>query len=275
MIWHQTFAIMKAEARTPVAIPIDVETYLAQKAEALDQKLREVGRRLETSRGDTRIGAKGLRIPAVRTTETEAAIAFARRVATAMPPIRLTDLVADIDRFQFLIRTPPDRSVSFRSVGVLCGADRRATNLGFSKMAHACPGITRRQLQQLVIWHFREETFALALAKLVEAQHSAPFSTVFGSHAVSSPDRQHIRLGDGGEVAGGVNGRYGNNPIVKLYTAISGRYAPFIPKSSPQWPVKPFRCSTHCWKPVQDSILSVTTSMAAASVTSYSPSVIR
>ena len=80
-----------------------------------------------------------------------------------------------------------------------------ATNLGFSKMAHACPGITRRQLQQMAIWHFREETFALALAKLVEAQHSAPFSTVFGSHTISSSDGQHIHLGDGGEVAGGVN----------------------------------------------------------------------
>ncbi|MFX7784916.1 hypothetical protein ABTJ92_22090, partial [Acinetobacter baumannii] len=63
MISHQTFAVIKAEARIPVAIPIDVETYLAQKADALDQKLREATRRLETSRGDTRIGAKGLRVP--------------------------------------------------------------------------------------------------------------------------------------------------------------------------------------------------------------------
>lgn len=233
MISHQTFAVIKAEARIPVAIPIDVETYLAQKADALDQKLREATRRLETSRGDTRIGAKGLRVPAVRSTETEAAIAFARRVATAMPPIRLTDLVADIDRmtgfsslFEHLQtgRSPSDLRVFYAALIA------EATNLGFSKMAHACPGITRRQLQQMAIWHFREETFALALAKLVEAQHSAPFSTVFGSHAVSSSDGQHIHLGDGGEVAGGVNGRYGNNPIIKLYTAISGRYAPFHTK---------------------------------------------
>ena len=105
-----------------------------------------------------------------------------------------------------------------------------ATNLGFSKMALACPGITRRQLQQMAIWHFREETFTLALARLVEAQHNAPFAAIFGSHTVSSSDGQHIHLGDGGEIAGGVNGRYGTNPIIKLYTAISGRYAPFHTK---------------------------------------------
>nr|AAA19642.1 transposase [Rhizobium leguminosarum bv. viciae] len=233
MISQQTFAVIKAEARIPVAIPIDVETYLTQKAEALDQKLREAARRLEAGRGDTRIGAKGLRVPAVRTTETEAATAFARRVATTMPPVRLTDLVADIDRmtgfsslFEHLQTGRPPSNLRVFYAALIA----EATNLGFSKMAHACPGITRRQLQQMAIWHFREETFTLALAKLVEAQHSTPFSTMFGSNTVSSSDGQHIHLGDGGEVAGSVNGRYGNNPIIKLYTAISGGYAPFHTK---------------------------------------------
>lgn len=233
MISQETYAVIKAEARIPVAIPVDVEVYLAQKAEMLDQKLREVARRLETGRGGTRIGAKGLRVPAVRTVETEAAIAFAKRIAASMPPIRLTDLVADIDRitgfsslFEHLQtgRSPSDLRVFYAALIA------EATNLGFSKMALACTGITRRLLQQMAIWHFREETFTLALARLVEAQHAAPFSAVFGSHAVSSSDGQHIHLGDGGEVAGGVNGRYGTNPIIKLYTAISGRYAPFHTK---------------------------------------------
>lgn len=233
MISQQTYAVIKAEARIPVAIPVDVEVYLVQKAEALDQKLSEATRRLEASRGDTRIGAKGLRVPAVRTVETEAAIAFAKRISASMPPIRLTDLVADIDRmtgfsslFEHLQtgRPPSDLRVFYAALIA------EATNLGFSKMALACHGITRRQLQQMAIWHFREETFTLALARLVEAQHAAPFSAVFGSHTVSSSDGQHIHLGDGGEVAGGVNGRYGTNPIIKLYTAISGRYAPFHTK---------------------------------------------
>lgn len=230
MISQATFAIIKAEARITVAIPVDVEVYLEQKAAALDLKLREAAYRLETGRGETRIGAKGLRVPAVKNTETEAALAFAKRVATSMPPIRLTDLVADIDRmtgfsslFEHLQtgRPPSDLRVFFAALIT------EATNLGFSKMALACPGITRRQLQQMAIWHFREETFALALAGLVEAQHADPFAATVRSETISSSDGQHIHLGDGGEVAGGVNGRYGTNPIIKLYTSISGRYAPF------------------------------------------------
>lgn len=73
-----------------------------------------------------------------------------------------------------------------------------ATNLGFSKIALACPGITRRQLQQMAIWRLREETFSLALARPIEAQHNVPFVFVFGKHTVSTSDGQHIYLGDGG-----------------------------------------------------------------------------
>lgn len=230
MIPQATFDLIKAQARLPLAIPLDVETYLEEKAAALERKLTEADRRLATGRGDTRIGARGLRVPAVRDGENEAALALARRVAGIMPPVRLTDLVADVDRmtgfsslFEHLQtgRAPSDRRVFFAALIA------EATNLGFTKMALACPGITRRQLQQTAIWHFRADTFALALARLVEAQHDQPFSQVFGSKAVSSSDGQHILLGDGGEVAGGVNARYGNSPIIKLYTAISGRYAPF------------------------------------------------
>jgi hypothetical protein len=230
MISKETFAVIKAQASIPVAIPTDVEAYLAEKADLLDRKLREAARRLETGRGDTRIGAKGLRVPAIKTVETEAALSFARRLAGIMPPIRLTDLVADVDRltgfssvFEHLQtgREPSDPRTFFAALIA------EATNLGFSKMAQACPGITRRQLQQVAIWHFREETFALALARLVDAQHTAPFSAVFGSQTVSSSDGQHIHLGDAGERAGGINSHYGNDPIIKLYTHITGRYAPF------------------------------------------------
>jgi TnpA family transposase len=230
MMSKETFAIIKAEARVPLAIPIDVESYLAEKAAQLDEKLGEAARRLENGRGDTRIGAKGLRVPAVKTTETEAALAFAKRLAATMPPIRLTDLVADVDRltgfnsvFEHIQtgRPPSDLKVFYAALIA------EATNLGFSKMAQACPGISRRQLQQVAIWHLREETFALALTRLVEAQHNVPLAGIFGSQTVSSSDGQHIDLGDAGENAGAVNSRYGNSPIIKLYTHISGRYAPF------------------------------------------------
>jgi Tn3 transposase DDE domain len=136
MIPQATFAIIKAEARIPVAIPVDVETYLEQKSQVLDRKLREAAHRLEKGRGDTRIGAKGLRVPAVRDTESEAAVTFAKRIAAIMPPIRLTDLVADIDRmtsfsslFEHLQTGRPPSNLRVFFAALIA----EATNLGFSK----------------------------------------------------------------------------------------------------------------------------------------------
>ena len=50
-----------------------------------------------------------------------------------------------------------------------------------------------------------------------------------GSAPARSPRRtgRHFYLGGEGETGGTVNARYGRDPIIKLYTHISDRYAPF------------------------------------------------
>jgi TnpA family transposase len=73
----------------------------------------------------------------------------------------------------------------------------------------------------------REETFTLALARLVEAQDKAPLAAVFGTGATSSSDGQHFFLGGPGETSGTVNPHRGREPSVSLYTHVNDRYAPF------------------------------------------------
>lgn len=60
MISQQTYAILTSEARIPVAIPVVVETYRDEEAEALDRKLREAANRLEVGR-ETRVSARRAR----------------------------------------------------------------------------------------------------------------------------------------------------------------------------------------------------------------------
>jgi TnpA family transposase len=73
----------------------------------------------------------------------------------------------------------------------------------------------------------REETYRAALARIVEALHRESAAAWFGTGQVSSSDGQHFYLGGEGETGGAVNARYGRDPIIKLYTHISDRYAPF------------------------------------------------
>ena len=73
----------------------------------------------------------------------------------------------------------------------------------------------------------REETYRAALARIVEALHRESAAAWFGTGQVSSSDGQHFYLGGEGETGGIVNARYRRDPIIKLYTHISDRYAPF------------------------------------------------
>ena len=59
-----------------------------------------------------------------------------------------------------------------------------AINLGITKMAEACPGTIARKLDWLASLHIRDETFALAIAELVNiitGTHS-PSTGVKGRH---------------------------------------------------------------------------------------------
>jgi hypothetical protein len=73
------FGIIAAEARIPVAIPVDVEVYLGQQSRSSRSEAARGGPSFAKGRGGTRIGAKVL-------------------APMLSSPTRLADLVADIDQ---------------------------------------------------------------------------------------------------------------------------------------------------------------------------------
>jgi TnpA family transposase len=75
-------------------------------------------------------------------------------------------------------------------------------------------------------WHMREETYRAALACLTDTIHAEPLSAWFGDGFRASADGQAFYLGGPGEAGGKVNAHYGRDPIVKIYTTITDRYAP-------------------------------------------------
>jgi len=97
-------------------------------------------------------------------------------------------------------------------------------------MAEACPGSTFAKLDTLRAWHVRDETYAQALAELVNALHRSGFASHWGEGKTSSSDGQHFRVGGRGEQTGQVNLRYGAKPGVTFYTHLSDQYAPFHTK---------------------------------------------
>jgi TnpA family transposase len=103
-------------------------------------------------------------------------------------------------------------------------------NLGLSKMADACPGITYEQLAWVADWYIREETYSKAQAELVDFHHAHPFSIYFGDGTTSSSDGQDFRAGYQARSSAQVNTHYGSDPRIKLYSHLSDQYSHFFVK---------------------------------------------
>lgn len=98
-------------------------------------------------------------------------------------------------------------------------------------MQHRQPGPTRLgQLAWTADWHIREETYALALRRLVNQQQRERFAAVFGSGTASSSDGQFFQAASFGRDASRLNAHYGQAPGFKIYTHLSDRFSPFYTK---------------------------------------------
>jgi TnpA family transposase len=103
-------------------------------------------------------------------------------------------------------------------------------NLGLRRMADACRGISVWQLVRAVDWHVREDTYALATARLVEAQRQLPIARLWGDGSRSSSDGQFFQAGGFGEAGADSNARYGQEPGVSFYSHLSDQFGAFHTK---------------------------------------------
>lgn len=163
----------------------------------------------------------------------EAARAFVARVNAALPRIKITDLLVEVDRWtgfleQFThLRTglPSEDRQDLLTVILADGI-----NLGLTRMAEAVPGSSLKRLSRIADWYVREDCYSRALAEIVNRHHGAELASHWGDGTTSSSDGQHFPLGSTGKELGHRNPKYGSGPVVIFYTHISDQYSPFHTK---------------------------------------------
>src|SRR5206468_6634762 len=101
-----------------------------------------------------------------------------------------------LDRLQPGLHAPEDRAAGRASLLTVVLAD--GINLGLRRMAEACQGVSVWQLARVVDWHVREDTYALATARLVEAQRQSPLARLWGDGTRSSSGGQLFHAGGSG-----------------------------------------------------------------------------
>jgi len=225
---------VKRRADDTLGLPIiaDVEQFLTERTTLLEQQLAVVEKLAAAGElPDAAMTATGhLRITPLTNMVPDEADALIRASYGLLPHVKITELLLEVDRwtgfsrhFTHLKSGQPAHDTTLLLTAVLSDA----INLGLRKMAEASPGATVTKLGWLQAWHVRDETYAAALAEIINAQSQQPFAARWGQGTTSSSDGQNFKAGGRGLFAGHVNLKYGQEPGVQFYTHISDQYAPF------------------------------------------------
>jgi len=234
LISLETLQDLKQAGTLPVAVEPDFEQFIAARRVLLDERLTAVN--AQASAGtlpDVMITKGVLKIAPIEKSTPPEAEALAARLYAMLPRVRITDLLAEVARWTLF----PDCFTHLRtgetaadSRILMAGLLADGLNLGLTRMAEACSIASLGQLAWTSDWHIREETYALALRRLVNQQQREPFAAIFGSGTASSSDGQFFRAAGFARDAGRLNAHYGPRPGFKVYTHMSDRYGAFFTK---------------------------------------------
>ena len=234
LISKDAFQSLQKVGALPIAVEADFERFIAGRREVLDARLAAIDVRAKDGLlPDVTIDKGVLKISPLEKSTPPEAEALAERLYAMLPRVRITDLLTEVARWTLFpecfthLRTGA-AAIDNRALMAAVLAD--GLNLGLTRMAEACSVATLGQLAWTSDWHIREETYALALQRLVNRQQREPFAAMFGGGVASSSDGQFFQAGGPGSDAGRFNAHYGKKPGFKVYTHISDRYAPFYTK---------------------------------------------
>jgi TnpA family transposase len=228
------FARLKQSSELPLAVATDCDQYLHERLTLLETQLAIVNRMAAANNlPDAIITESGLKITPLDAAVPDTAQALIDQTAMILPHVKITELLLEVDEWTGFTRhfahlksgdLAKDKNLLLTTIL----AD--AINLGLTKMAESCPGMTYAKLAWLQAWHVRDETYGAALAELVNAQFRHPFAEHWGDGTTSSSDGQNFRTGSKAESTGHINPKYGSSPGRTFYTHISDQYAPFHTK---------------------------------------------
>ena len=174
LISRETLEELEQSGTLPVAVEADFEQFIAARRAVLDERLAEVD--LKARDGllpEVTLERGVLKITPIEKSTPPEAEALVARLYAMLPRVRITDLLSEVARWtQFTdcfthLRTgemAADERV------LMTGLLADGLNLGLTRMAEACTIASLGQLGWMADWHIRDETYALALQRLVNQQ---------------------------------------------------------------------------------------------------------
>lgn len=162
-------------------LPASADDWLEQRGRELDWRLKRFSKRIQKDQVEgVNFDGNRLAITPVKAAPLASAENLISQIEVMMPRIRITELLHEgASQTGFLgaftnLRTgqtcPNDSAI-------LAAILADATNLGLSRMARASEGITRDQLIWTKDAYIRDDTYAAALATIIDAHRRLPIAS--------------------------------------------------------------------------------------------------
>lgn len=234
LISHERLELLRRNNSLQINVQSDFGAFLNARRDRLQERLTQVEAKAKSGDlTDVAVEKGNLKIAPIERTTSAISDTLINRLYALLPRIRITDLLAEVNEWtdftdHFTHLRTADTPNSPQTLMAALIAD--GLNLGLTRMAEACDIASLGQLAWVADWHVREETYNLALRRLVAEQQLQPLAAAFGPGTSSSSDGQFFQSTGYGRDSGRLNAHYGHKPGVKFYTHISDRYAPFYTK---------------------------------------------
>ena len=214
-----------------LGLPPTAEEWLRTRGERLDRRLNDLALRLHRGQLEgVELRDGRLHITPLKAATPPDAMVLADRLDGMLPRIRITELLHEVHRHTgfaqaFTNLRTGDLCDNLNALFAAILAD--GTNLGIGRMAQASQGVTRDQLLWTAEAYIRPETYQAALARIINAHHDLPISSVWGRGTSSASDGQFFRSGKRGNAAGELNARHGSERGFSFYTHVSDQNGPY------------------------------------------------
>lgn len=173
------FAVQREQKALGLAIETNCDRFLETRLAVLKEKLATVERLAAANElPDAAITSTGrLKISPLDNAVPDEAQELIKQTSRLLPRLKMTELLLEVDswtgfshHFKHLKSGAATEDQHLLLTTILADA----INLGLSKMAESCPGVTYAKLTWLQAWHIRDETYSAGLAELINAQLRPP-----------------------------------------------------------------------------------------------------
>jgi TnpA family transposase len=212
--------------------PAEGAQRVTEREQELEQLLAAVDRQLYDPRSAVRVEKNHLVLtPFEGEDRPKSAELLADLITERMPPIDITDLLAEVDTWvhfsdHFKHATGGDvRSPDFLLHLYACLL-AQAGNFGLSQMAQNT-GIGHPQLLWCNTWYIREATLRAAYSSMVDFHHALPLSKSWGSGMLSSSDGQRFPVSGKARIAKPLPRYFAHRDGITFYTWSSDQLSQF------------------------------------------------